>query len=137
MSTTPEDGGIVDGFEQTTEEREQEAFEDGTEPGAEGPIGTGVEGADDILEAERQGDDDGIDSADLHPRFAPDEVAAAEQGNRIGDEMASGGGDAAEVAELTGDTLDVDELSDDGIRAVSDVDGLDVATGHVFDDSQE
>lgn len=82
------------------------------EPGAEGPEGTGIEGADDAL-IEDAGWEDETEAPDISDEFSTDPVAAAEQGNRPGDEMVSEGDDDAEVAELDGDDLDVDALSDD------------------------
>lgn len=108
---------------------------DGTqdiEPGAEGPVGTGIEGADDALLTD-DGDDSTEDAADIADDFNSDDSTAAEQGNRVGDEMVSEGDDDNEIAELDGDTRDVDALADDGIEEVSRVDGLDEA----IDDSHQ
>jgi hypothetical protein len=71
------------------------------EPGAEGPPGSGVEGADDALvestdDAGEIGDASGSGSdlaADLQP--------AAEQGHRAGDEMVSDGDDPSPVEDLS------------------------------------
>ena len=71
------------------------------EPGAEGPPGSGVEGADDALvestdDAGEIGDASGSESdmaADLQP--------AAEQGHRPGDEMVADGDDPSEAADLS------------------------------------
>lgn len=98
------------------------------EPGAEGPAGTGVEGADAAFELERREDENAQDRSYEAPDF-PDELGedltpAAEQGNRDGDEMVAEGQDEADVAELSGDTLQVDALEDDGITPVADDDGL-------------
>ncbi|MCS6711705.1 hypothetical protein JSY14_06605 [Brachybacterium sp. EF45031] len=64
------------------------------EPGSEGPVGSGVEGADDILEAERAAREDGTDgnlpvgaAQSLPGGGGADDATAAEQGNREGDEM--------------------------------------------------
>ena len=93
------------------------------EPGAEGPEGTGTEGADDAL-IEDAGRDDENDAPDLDGEFDTDPIAAAEQGNRPGDEMVSDDEDSAEVAELSGDDLDVDALADDNIEEVAVIDGM-------------
>lgn len=102
------------------------------EPGADGPEGTGIEGADDTL-IEDAGWDDENDAPGLDGELDTDPTTAAEQGNRPGDEMVSSGDDDAEVAELDGDDLDVDALSDDGIEEVSVVDGM----PEVIDDSYD
>lgn len=93
------------------------------EPGAEGPEGTGTEGADDAL-VEDAGREDENDAPDLDGEFDSDPITAAEQGNRPGDEMVSEDDDNAEVAELSGDGLDVDALDDDGVEEVSVIDGM-------------
>lgn len=99
-----------------------------TEPGAEGPPGTGTEGADDVLEAERAEDRDPLeeteDSADYHGVFSEDLSTAAEQGNREGDEMVGEGHDNNQVADLAGDVLEVDARMEDGIEPVRDEDGI-------------
>lgn len=102
------------------------------EPGADGPEGTGVEGADDAL-IEGAGWEDENEAPDLSDEFNTDQSPAAEQGNRVGDEMVSEGDDDFEVAELDGDDLDVDALADDGIEEVSVIDGM----PEVIDDSYE
>lgn len=86
---------------------------DRIEPGADGPVGQGVEGADTILEEDRPHDEeDGLDRyGDLEDAQGFDESAAAEQGNRDEDEMVSEGDDAEEVAELGGDDQDVDAIA--------------------------
>lgn len=86
--------------------------EDEVQPGAEGPVGTGTEGADDALEADRASDAerDALDMADYDDEFGQDEAAAGEQGNRDGDEMVSEGDDASEVTELTGNDDDIDAI---------------------------
>lgn len=94
------------------------------EPGSEGPEGTGIEGADDALLADTEDADAPSDSLRAIDEFTSEETAAAEQGNRFGDEMVSEGDDDAEVAELDGDDLDVDALADDGVRGVDVIDGL-------------
>lgn len=92
------------------------------EPGAEGPVGTGIEGADDaLLAANRQ---TGADAPDLPDTFGTDDSTAAEQGNRVGDEMVADDSDPNQVAQLAGDDLDVDALADDGIREVDVIDGM-------------
>lgn len=105
---------------------------DRIEPGADGPIGQGVEGADTILEEDRFHDDeDGLDRyGDLEDAQGVDESAAAEQGNRDEDEMVSEGDDAEEVAELGGDDQDVDvieagdePLDEERLAAGLDIDG--------------
>jgi hypothetical protein len=95
------------------------------EPGAEAPEGSGIEGADDILEAERESAE-GEDSfdVDLTDELGEDDSAAAEQGNRDGDEMVSEGDDPEEVSELDGDTEDVDALG--GIDEDEAADGVDL-----------
>lgn len=104
---------------------DDEDDEDETEPGAEGPAGSGVEGADDILEAERE-HADGEDrfDMDLTDELGEDDSAAAEQGNRDGDEMVSEGDDPEEVSELDGDTEDVDALG--GVTEDEAADGVDL-----------
>lgn len=88
---------------------------DRIEPGAEGPIGQGVEGADTILEEERPHDlEDGLDRyGDLEGTDNVDDSTAAEQGNREGDEMVSEGDDPDEVAELGVDDQDIDVVEPD------------------------
>lgn len=102
------------------------------EPGSEGPEGTGVEGADDEL-IEDAGWEDENDAPALDGELDTDPVAAAEQGNRPGDEMVSDDDDDAEVADLAGDDLDVDALADDGIEEVAVIDG----TPEVIDDNYD
>lgn len=86
---------------------------DGVPTDLSGP--DGVDGADDVLEQDRERDADETsdDAADYPAGFGDDDVAAAEQGNRDGDEMVSEGDDAAEVAELSGDTEDIDAIGTD------------------------
>lgn len=83
---------------------------DGAAEETSGP--DGIEGADDILEADRERDADELsdDAADYDLEIGEDESVAAEQGNREGDEMVSEGDDPAEVAELGGDDLDIDAI---------------------------
>lgn len=102
------------------------------EPGADGPEGTGIEGADDVL-VDDAGWEDENEAPDLSDEFNTDQSPAAEQGNRVGDEMVSEGDDDFEVAELDGDDLDVDALADDGTEEVSVIDGM----PEVIDDSYE
>ena len=102
------------------------------EPGAEGPEGTGVEGADDAL-VDDAGWEDENEAPGLSDEFNTDQSPAAEQGNRVGDEMVSEGDDDFEVAELDGDDLNVDALADDGTEEVSVIDGM----PEVIDDSYE
>lgn len=86
---------------------------DGEAPGSTGPVGTGVEGADDALEADREHDgEDGLDDGfgSYVDELGEDDSAAAEQGNRDQDEMVSEGDDVREVDELDGDDLDVDAI---------------------------
>ncbi|MDO5662338.1 MAG: hypothetical protein Q4G40_06555 [Brachybacterium sp.] len=105
---------------------------EGIEPGADAPVGSGIEGADDILEAERDHDpDDGYDeTARAEDAGYEDDSAAAEQGNRDGDEMVSEGDDAREVDELAGDDLDVDAIGGDRFTEpqipTTDLDGDDL-----------
>ncbi len=99
------------------------------EPGAEGPVGTGIEGADDALLEDTdsaEGDPEMIDdnAPGVPDELSVDETSAAEQGNRDGDEMTSDGEDEAEVAELAGDDLNVDALADDDIEDVDVIDGM-------------
>jgi hypothetical protein len=98
------------------------------EPGGAGPEGTGVEGADDaLLDDSRPRQEFGSETSDplgAVDAFSAEETPAAEQGNRVGDEMVSDGGDDAETAQLDGDDLDVDAVADDGVLPVDTVDGL-------------
>ncbi|GAA1927812.1 hypothetical protein GCM10009689_03200 [Brevibacterium antiquum] len=100
------------------------------EPGADGPEGTGIEGADNAL-VEAEGVEDELNAPDLPGEFSTDTSPAAEMGNRPGDEMVSEDEDEAEVAELAGDDLDVDALADDGVEEVALIDGM----PEVIDDS--
>ncbi|MGC2941335.1 MULTISPECIES: hypothetical protein [unclassified Brevibacterium] len=111
---------------------EDEPADGPVEPGAEGPEGTGVEGADDVL-VDDAGWEDENEAPDLSDEFNTDQSPAAEQGNRVGDEMVSEGDDDFEVAELDGDDLNVDALADDGTEEVSVIDGM----PEVIDDSFE
>lgn len=104
-----------------TEQNGQNPFADeaiaaNTPPGAEGPVGTGVEGADDILEADRARDaqDASFDAADVPETLSADELTAAEQGNREGDEMVAEGNSAGENIELAGDAANLDTVGDPG-----------------------
>ena len=56
------------------------------EPGADGPEGTGIEGADDAL-LEDSGEGDELDAPDISGEFSTDSATAADLGNRPGDEM--------------------------------------------------
>ncbi|RBP62815.1 hypothetical protein DFO66_11381 [Brevibacterium sanguinis] len=99
------------------------------EPGAEGPVGTGVEGADDALLEDTdwdQGDREMFDdnAPEMPTELSMDETPAAEQGNRVGDEMAAEGLDDAEVAELSGDDANIEALADDGVEQVDVIDGM-------------
>lgn len=128
-------GVDLDGLEETADAAEADAedpdFEADSEeedepyiePGAEGPEGTGIEGADDAL-IEDAGWDDEQDAPALDGDLDTDPIAAAEQGNRDGDEMVSYGDDDSEVAELSGDDLDVDALASDGVEEVDVIDGM-------------
>ncbi|WP_209325674.1 hypothetical protein [Brevibacterium renqingii] len=111
---------------------DDEPIEASVEPGADGPGGTGVEGADDEL-LEGAGREDENNAPDLSDEFNTDQSPAAEQGNRDGDEMVSEGDDDSEVAALDGDDLNVDALADDGTEEVSVIDGM----PEVIDDSYE
>ena len=102
------------------------------EPGAEGPEGTGIEGADDAL-VDEAGWEDENEAPGLSDEFNTDQSPAAEQGNRVGDEMVSDDDDEFEVAELDGDDLNVDALADDGTEEVSVIDGM----PEVIDDSYQ
>lgn len=102
------------------------------EPGAEGPEGTGIEGADDAL-VDEAGWEDENEAPGLSDEFNTDQSPAAEQGNRLGDEMVSDDDDEFEVAELDGDDLNVDALADDGTEEVSVIDGI----PEVIDDSYQ
>lgn len=97
---TPIDEDLPDIARDVDEDR----VENATEPGAEAPAGSGIEGADDILETDRDRDRDpedaSDDAADLPDELAEDEITAAEQGNREGDEMISEGDDLEEEIEL-------------------------------------
>lgn len=92
------------------------------EPGADGPEGTGIEGADDALLEDA--DEDELDSPDSPDEFSTESATAAELGNRPGDEMVTADEDEDEVAELAGDDLDVDALADDGVEEVAVIDGM-------------
>ena len=102
------------------------------EPGAEGPEGTGIEVADDAL-VDEAGWEDENEAPGLSDEFNTDQSPAAEQGNRLGDEMVSDDDDEFEVAELDGDDLNVDALADDGTEEVSVIDGM----PEVIDDSYQ
>ncbi|KHS53279.1 hypothetical protein [Brevibacterium linens] len=102
------------------------------EPGAEGPEGTGIEGADDAL-VDEAGWEDENEAPGLSDEFNTDQSPAAEQGNRLGDEMVSDDDDEFEVAELDGDDLNVAALADDGTEEVSVIDGM----PEVIDDSYQ
>lgn len=56
------------------------------EPGADGPEGTGIEGADDEL-LDAQGLESENDAPDVSEEFSTDSSPAAEQGNRRSDHM--------------------------------------------------
>lgn len=120
--TTDDVSFEVDGDGEDTED-------DGIEPGAEGAYGTGIEGADQILEEERVRNEgtEAEEWGDFEDADGRDDSAAAEQGNRDEDEMVSGG-DSRETAELGGDDLDVDAVaeSDDPDDEVRLAGGLDV-----------
>ena len=99
------------------------------EPGAEGPAGTGIEGADDGL-GETSDDAGPIhDASGYASDHSADLQSAAEQGNRSGDEMTSADLDDAEATDLAGDDLGVDALADDQAERVDSVDGLRTADG--------
>lgn len=109
---------------------EESSLEAAIDDGAEGPRGTGVEGADDILEEgrDRDAEDASFDRSDYPSALGEDDSAAAEQGNRDGDEMVSEGDDPEEVAELDGDDEDVDAIGgiDEDVAAEGvDLDGTD------------
>lgn len=72
------------------------------DPGAAGPQGDGVEGADAAFEDERAQDDRGTvdDVRGSGGNAVPDDASAADQGNREGDEMTA---DAPGDPEGTGD----------------------------------
>lgn len=103
------------------------------EPGAEGPEGTGTEGADDAL-IEDAGWEDEADAPALSGEYSSDSMTAAELGNRPGDEMVSDNEDESEVAQLSGDDLDVDALADDGIEEVAIIDGMPEVIDDNFDE---
>lgn len=92
---------------------------DGIEPGSEGAYGTGVEGADQIMEDERvRASGDEINEwADFGDEFGEDDSAAAEQGNRDQDEMISEGDSLREVEQLSGDDWNVDTVGDSDVPA--------------------
>lgn len=94
------------------------------EPGAEGPPGSGVEGADDLLVDPEDDAGEIRDASGSASDLSNDLQAAAEQGHRVGDEMAAQGDDPSQVADLSGDELNIDALADDGAERVDDVDGL-------------
>lgn len=72
------------------------------EPGAAGPQGDGIEGADTAFENERAQEDRGTvdDVRGSGGSAVPDDASAADQGNREGDEMAA---DTPEDRDGTGD----------------------------------
>src|SRR5699024_7838759 len=111
---------------------DDEPGEPDVEPGAHGPEGTGVEGADDVLLEEADQDDEN-DEPDLSDEFNTDQSPAAEQGNRDSDEMVSEGDDDSEVSDLDADDHNVDALADDVTEAVSVLHGL----PQLIDDSYE
>lgn len=94
------------------------------EPGAEGPPGSGVEGADDVLVESTDDAGEIRDASGSASDLANDLQPAAEQGHRVGDEMVGHGDDPSEVEDLSGDEQNVDALADDGAERVDDVDGL-------------
>lgn len=102
---------------------------DRVEPRAEGPTGTGIEGAEDGLGD--PSDDAGPirDASGYASDSSEDLQSAAEQGNRSGDEMTSTDLDGAEATDLAGDDLDVDALADDDTERVDSVDGLRTVDG--------
>lgn len=113
---------------------EGDDLEDGTEDprqaaGSAGPLGTGVEGADDALEDDRLHDgEDGLDAfGTLEDGQGVDDSPAAEQGNRDGDEMVAEGEDGDEVSQLDGDDEDVDVIGDplEDANAAVATDGMD------------
>ncbi|MFC0672429.1 hypothetical protein [Brachybacterium hainanense] len=67
----------------------------------------------------------------------PDERTAAEQGNREGDEMAAEGQDRSELADLTGDALEVDALVEEADAEGLGGDGDPLEDLHVQDDDTE
>lgn len=103
------------------------------EAGAEGPEGTGIEGADDEL-MDAQGLESGNAAPDIPDEFSSDSTPAAEQGNRRSDHMISEDHDEDEVAELAGDDLDVDALADDGVEEVAVIDGMPEVIDDNFDE---
>ncbi|MGY5765811.1 hypothetical protein ACXET9_11485 [Brachybacterium sp. DNPG3] len=100
------------------DDRDGRGGRDGRSPQERGFSGPdGVENADRILELEREERRDAATRADFAPDFPRDlgeeDLAAAEQGNRDGDEMTSDGDDPYEAAELSGDADDdTDEYAD-------------------------
>ena len=117
------------GIAEELADRDASQYLSAVEPGAEGPPGTGTEGADDVLVDST--DDAGYirDASGGGSDYAEDLQSAAEQGNRAGDEMASTNLDDDEVADLDGDELSVDALADDGTERVETVDGLRTVDG--------
>ena len=75
----------------------------------------GVESADRILELERERDaaTRSEDAADFPRELGEEDSAAADQGNRDGDEMISEGDDLDEVSELDGDDEAVEAFEDE------------------------
>ncbi|SLM87875.1 hypothetical protein [Brachybacterium nesterenkovii] len=76
-------------------------------PGAAAPVGSGVEGADDLLEADREpsAQDAPVGAVGTLPGQAgQDDATAAEQGNRDEDRMVAA--DADELAEVDGLTAE-------------------------------
>lgn len=109
---------------------------DGIEPGSEGAWGTGVEGADQIMEDERvrTSGDEINEWADFSDEFGEDDSAAAEQGNRDQDQMTSAGDDEREVEQLGGDDWNLDSVGEgdlpaDERRLAEGVDLYDEAAG--------
>lgn len=99
--------------------------DDGVQPGMTGPVGTGVEGADQALDDDREeaaGAEGGQDyivfgedqrDVDFEDEFGQDDSAAAEQGNRASDQMVAEGEDAREVLDLDGDVDDIDVIDEE------------------------
>lgn len=102
--------------------RDDDSDNDYIAPGAKGPAGTGVEGADDALIDDAGWDDVPYDEDEIDD--TDDVLTAAEQGNRDGDAMAAQGDDSWEISDMSGDDLNVDALGVDPVRPVEVIDGL-------------
>lgn len=101
----------------------------------EHPAPTDTESIDDLLEEDRPhpAQERDQDAPDYPSDMGGDESAAAEQGNRDGDEMVSEGDDPQEVAELDEDDQDVDAVGGK-TRPSSDRTQVDIEGDHEGED---